>query len=113
MTVYTDACGTGLGAVLMQGGRIVAYASRQLKPHEKRYPTHDLELAAIVFSLKMWINYHLGERFELFTDHKSLKYLFSQKDLNLRQQRWLEFLASYDFDIAYTPANILAETLNN
>ena len=102
MTVYTDACGTGLGAVLMQGGRVVAYASRQLKPHEKRYPTHDLELAAIVFALKMWRHYLLGERFELFTDHKSLKYLFSQKDLNLRQQRWLEFLASYDFDIAYT-----------
>ena len=83
MTVYTDACGTGLGAILMQGGRVVAYASRQLKPHEKRYPTHDLELAAIVFALKMWRHYLLGERLELFTDHKSLKYLFSRKDLNL------------------------------
>ena len=103
MTIYTDACGIGLGAVLMLGGRVVAYASRQLKPHEKRYPTHDLELASIVFALKMWRHYLLGERFELFTDHKLLKYLFSQKDLNLRQQRWLEFLASYDFDIAYTP----------
>ena len=114
MTVYTDACGTGLGAVLMQGGRVVAYASRQLKPHERRYPTHDLELAAIVFALKMWRHYLLGERFELFTDHKSLKYLFSQKDLNLRQQRWLEFLASYDFDIAYTPGkgNAVADALS-
>jgi len=87
MNLVTDACGTGLGAVLMQGGKVVAYASRQLKPHEKRYPTHNLELAAIVFALKMWRHYLLGERFELFTDHKSLKYLFSQKDLNLRQQR--------------------------
>ena len=114
MTVYADACGTGLGVVLTQGGRVVAYASRQLKPHERRYPTHDLELAAIVFALKMWRHYLLGERFELFTDHKSLKYLFSQKDLNLRQQRWLEFLASYDFDIAYTPGkgNAVADALS-
>ena len=85
MTVYKDACGTGLGAVLMQGGRVVAYASRQLKPHERRYPTHDLELAAIVFALKMWRHYLLEERFELFTNHKSLKYLFSHKDMSLRQ----------------------------
>lgn len=84
MTVYTDAYGTSLGAVLMQSRRVVAYASRQLKPHGKRYPTHDLELAAIVFTLKIWRYYLLGERFELFTDHKSLKYHFSQKDLNLR-----------------------------
>ena len=74
MTVYTDACGTGLGVVLMQGGRVVAYASRQLKLHEKRYLTHDLELAAIVFALKMRRHYLLGERFELFTDYKSLMY---------------------------------------
>jgi len=113
-TVYTDACGTGLGAVLMQKGKVVAYGSRQLKTHEKRYATHDLELAAIVFALKIWRHYLLGERFELFTDHKSLKYLFSQKDLNLRQQRWLEFLASYDFDIAYTPGkgNVVADALS-
>ncbi|WP_210502156.1 ribonuclease H family protein, partial [Pantoea ananatis] len=69
MVVYTDACGTGLGAVLMQKDRVVAYASRQLKPHERNYPTHDLELAAIVFALKMWRHYLLGVRFELFTDH--------------------------------------------
>lgn len=113
MTVYTDACGTGLGAVLMQNGKVVAYASRQLKPHEKRYPTHDSELAAIVFALKMWRHYLLGERFELFTDHNSLKYFFSQRDLNLRQQRWLEFLASYNFDISYTPGkeNVVADAL--
>ena len=112
--MYTDACGTGLGAVLMQSDRVVAYASKQLKPHEKNYPTHDLELAAIVFALKTWRHYLLGERFELFTDHKSLKYLFSQKDLNLRQQRWLESLASYDFDIAYTlgKENVVADALS-
>jgi len=78
----------------MQEGRVVAYASRQVKYHEKKYPTHDLELAAIVFALKIRRQYSLGERFELYTDHKSLKYLFSQRDLNLRQQRWMEFLAS-------------------
>jgi len=90
-TVYTNALCMGLGAVLMQEGRVVSYASRQLKDHEKRYPTHDLKLAAIVFALKMWRHYLLGERFELYTDHKSLKYLFSQRDLNLRQQRWMNF----------------------
>jgi len=112
--VYTDACGTGLGAVLMQEGRVIAYGGRQLRVHEKNYPTHDLELAAIVFALKSWRHYLLGERFELFTDHKSLKYLFSQKDLNLRQQRWMEFLASYDFEIAYTPGkgNVVADALS-
>ena len=76
-TVYTDACGTGLGAVLMQEGKAICYGGRQLKVHEKNYPTHDLELAAILFALKSWRHYLLGERFELYTDHKSLKYLFS------------------------------------
>jgi len=79
MVVYTDVCDTGLGAVLMQKHKVVAYPSRQLKPHEKNYPTHDLELAAIVFALKMWRHYLLAIRFELFTNHKSLKCLFSQK----------------------------------
>ena len=85
--VYIDACGTGLGAVLMEEGRVVCYGSRQLRTHEKNYPTHDWELVAIVFMLKSWRHYLLGERFKLFTDHKSLKCPFSQKDLNLRQQR--------------------------
>ena len=98
-TVYIDACGTRLGAVLMQEGRVVCYGGRQLIVHEKNYHTHDLELAAIVFALKTWRHYLLGERFELYTDHKSLKYLFSQMDLNLRQQRWMELLVSYDFEI--------------
>lgn len=98
----------------MQNGQVMAYASRQLKPHEKNYATHDLELLAVVFALKMWRHYLLGGKFELFTDHKPLKYLFSQKDLNLRQLRWLEFLASYDVDINYTPgkANVVADALS-
>ncbi|XP_073030677.1 uncharacterized protein [Primulina eburnea] len=86
-TVHTDASLQGLGCVLMQHGRVVAYASRQLKPHESRYPVHDLELAAVVFALKIWRHYLYGETFEIFTDHKSLKYLFSQAELNMRQRR--------------------------
>ena len=89
LIVYTDASRIGLGCVLMQLGKVVAYASRQLRPHEVKYPVHDLELAAVVFALKVWRHYLFGEKFELYTDHKSLKYLFSQKELNLRQQRWL------------------------
>nr|XP_027186625.1 uncharacterized protein LOC113784598 [Cicer arietinum] len=84
--VYCDACGSGLGGVLMQDGKVVAYASRQLKIHERNYPTHDLELAAVVFVLKMWRHYLYGSRFEVFSDHKSLKYLFDPKELNMRQQ---------------------------
>ena len=114
LTVWTDASIRGLGAVLMQKGQVVAYASRQLKPHERNYATHDLELLAIVFALRIWRHYLLGEKFELFTDHQSLKYLFTQKDLNLRQRRWLEFLAAYDFEILYTPgkANVVADALS-
>lgn len=77
--VYTDASKTGLGCVLMQNERVVAYGSRQLKNHEQHYPTHDLELAAVVFALKLWRHYLYGEKFEIFTDHKSLRYLFSQR----------------------------------
>ena len=114
MVVYTDASGSGLGAVLMQHGKVVAYASRQLKPNETKYATHDLELAAIVYALKLWRHYLLGAKFELFTDHQALKYLFSQKDLNMRQARWMEFLAAYDLDILYTPgkANRVADALS-
>ena len=83
--VYTDVSRVGLDAVLMQKERVIAYASRQLKPAETKYATHDLELAAIVFALRIWRHYLLGEKFVLYTDHKSLKYLFSQKELNLRQ----------------------------
>ncbi|XP_058202900.1 uncharacterized protein LOC131317359 [Rhododendron vialii] len=98
-SVYCDASKEGLGCVLMQLGRVVAYGSRQLKTHERNYPTHDLELAAVVFALKSWRHYLYGERFEVFSDHKSLKYLFSQKELNLRQRRWMEHLEDYDFDL--------------
>ena len=82
--VFTDASGTGLGGVLMQNGKVVAYASRQLKPHEKNYSTHDLELSAVIFVLKIWRCYLYGVKFELYSDHKSLKYLFTQRDLKLR-----------------------------
>ena len=85
--VYSDASGVGLGSVLMQRGSVVAYASRQLKDHEKNYPTHDLEMAAVVFALKLWRHYLYGEQFEVYTDHKSLKYIFTQKDLNMWQRR--------------------------
>ncbi|CAN4096858.1 unnamed protein product [Withania somnifera] len=85
--VYCDASGIGLGCVLMQHGRVIAYASRRLRPHEKNYPTHDLELAAVVFALKIWRHYLYGVHVDIYTDHKSLQYIFKQKDLNLRQKK--------------------------
>ncbi|MBJ4159990.1 Ty3/Gypsy family RNase HI domain-containing protein, partial [Salmonella enterica subsp. enterica serovar Typhimurium] len=85
--IYCDASRRGLGCVLMQEGKVVAYASRQLRPHELNYPTHDLELAAVVHALKIWRHYLIGNRCEVYSDHKSLKYLFTQPDLNLRQRR--------------------------
>ncbi|WMV41732.1 hypothetical protein MTR67_035117 [Solanum verrucosum] len=96
--VYYDASIIGLGCVLMQNGKVIAYASRQLKIHEKNYLTHDLELAAVVF---------------VFTDHKSLQYVFNQKDLNLRQRRWLELLKYYDMSVLYHPrkANVVVDAL--
>ena len=113
-TVFCDASRIGLGCVLMQHGRVVAYASRQLKKHEHNYPTHDLELAAVVFALKIWRHYLYGETCEIFTDHKSLKYIFDQKELNLRQRRWLELLKDYDCTISYHPgkANVVADALS-
>ena len=85
-TVYCDASKDGLGCVLMQSERVVAYGSRQLKNHKRSYPTHDMELAAIVFALKVWRYYLYGEQFEVFSNHKSLKYIFTQRDLNRRQR---------------------------
>ncbi|KAG8485758.1 hypothetical protein CXB51_019146 [Gossypium anomalum] len=112
--IYSDASLLGLGCVLMQEGRVVAYASRQLKPHEKNYPTHDLELAAIVFAIKIWRHYLFGEKCHVFSDHKSLKYLMTQRELNLRQRRWLELLKDYELVIDYHPgkANVVADALN-
>nr|prf retrotransposon del1-46 [Lilium henryi] len=111
--VYTDASLAGLEGVLMQDGRVVAYASRQLKVHENNYPTHDLELAVVIFILKLWRHYLYGEDFELYCDHKSLKYISTQKDLNLRQ-RWIEVLKDFDFSIFYHPgkANVVADALS-
>ncbi|XP_063942643.1 uncharacterized protein LOC135150309 [Daucus carota subsp. sativus] len=112
--IYSDASYKGLGCVLMQHDKVIAYASRQLKPHERKYPTHDLELAAIVFALKIWRHYLYGERCEIYTDHKSLKYIFTQKELNMRQRRWLELIKDYDCTIKYHPgkANVVADALS-
>jgi len=112
--VYCDASRQGLGCVLMQEGRVVAYASCQLRPHEVNYLTHDLELAAVVFALKIRRHYLYGTHFEVFSDHKSLKYLFDQKELNMRQRRWMKFLKDYDFGLSYHPgkANVVADALS-
>ena len=112
--IFSDASLNGLGCVLMQEGKVVAYASRQLKPHEKNYPTDDLELAAIVFALKIWRHYLYGEKCFIYTDHKSLKYLPSQRELNLRQRRWMELIKDYDCVIDYHPgkANVVADALS-
>ncbi|TYK11555.1 ty3-gypsy retrotransposon protein [Cucumis melo var. makuwa] len=112
--IYSDASKKGLGCVLMQQGKVVAYASRQLKSHEQNYPTHDLELAAVVFALKIWRHYLYGEKIQIFTDHKSLKYIFTQKELNMRQRRWLELVNDYDCEILYHQgkANVVADALN-
>ncbi|KAH0709559.1 hypothetical protein KY284_010986 [Solanum tuberosum] len=101
--IYCDASRVGLGCVLMQRGKVIAYPSRQLKVHEKNYPTHDLKLAAVVFALKIWRHYLYGVHVDVFTDHKSLQYVFTQKELNLRQRRWLEFLKDYDMNVHYHP----------
>ena len=94
--VYCDASRVELGCVLMQNGRVVAYASRQLKKHEYNYPTHDLKMAVVVFALKIWRHYLYDVTYEIYTNHKSLKYIFQQRDLNLRQRRWMELLKDYD-----------------
>ncbi|KAD2804980.1 hypothetical protein E3N88_38357 [Mikania micrantha] len=97
--IYSDASKKGLGCVLMQHGKVIAYASRQLKLYEVNYPTHDLELAAVVFALNIWRHYLYGETCDIFTDQKSVKYIFTQKELNMRQRRWLELLKDYDANI--------------
>jgi hypothetical protein len=109
--IYCDACDQGLGCVLMQEGHVIAYASRQLRKHELNYPTHDLELAVVVHALKIWRHYIMGTMCQVYTDHKSLKYIFTQKDLILRQHRWLELIKDYDLEIHYHPgkANLVAD----
>ena len=113
-TLYSDALGIGLGCVLMQDRKVVAYASKQLKPHEHNYPTHDLELVVVVFALKIWRHYLYGEKCRIYTDRKSLNYLLTQKELNLRQHRWLELFKDYDFIINYHlgKANLVADALS-
>ncbi|KAI3673055.1 hypothetical protein L6452_39165 [Arctium lappa] len=112
--VYSDASKMGLGCVLMQRGKVITYVSRQPKVHENNYPTHDLELAAIVFALKLWQHYFYGTKCTLYTDHKSLKYVFDQKEMNIRKRRWIELLKNYDCELPYHPgkANVVANALS-
>ncbi|GJZ13642.1 reverse transcriptase domain-containing protein [Tanacetum coccineum] len=112
--VYCDASGIGLGCVLMQRGKVIAYASRQLKIHEKNYTTHDLELGAVVFALKIWRHYLYGIKSVIYMDHKSLQHIFSQKELNMRQRRWIELFSDYDCEICYHlgKANVVADALS-
>ena len=112
--MYCDASRARLGCVLMQSGRVVAYGSRKLKNHEQNYPTHDMELAAVVFALKIWCHYLYAEKLEVYSDHKSLKYIFTQRDLNMRQHRWMELLEDYDFTLHYHHGkeNVVADALS-
>ena len=112
--VYCDASHQGLGCVLMQNDKVIAYASRQLKTHEKNYTTHDLELGAVVFALKIWRHYLYGRKCTIYTDHKSLQHIFDQKEQNMRQRRWVELLNDYDCEIKYHPgkANVVADALS-
>ncbi|GJV53030.1 putative reverse transcriptase domain-containing protein [Tanacetum coccineum] len=98
----------------MQREKVIAYASRQLKIHEKNYTTHDLELGAVVFALKIWRHYLYGTKCTVFTNHKSLQHILNQKELNMRQRRWLELLSDYDCEIRYHPgkANVVADALS-
>ncbi|KAI3787749.1 hypothetical protein L2E82_00138 [Cichorium intybus] len=112
--LFTDASQIGLGCVLMQRGRVITYSSRQLKPHEQIYPVHDLELATIIFALKIWRHYLYGVKFQIYSDHRSLKYLFDKKELNMRQRRWMDFFKDYECEILYHPdkANVVADALS-
>ncbi|GJR63005.1 putative reverse transcriptase domain-containing protein [Tanacetum coccineum] len=112
--VYCDASHQGMGAVLMQKEKVIAYASRKLKPREENYTTHDLELGAVVFALKIWRHYLYGTKCTIFTEHKSVQRILNKKELNMRQRRWLELLADYDCEIRYHPgkANVVADALS-
>ncbi|GJS68478.1 putative reverse transcriptase domain-containing protein [Tanacetum coccineum] len=112
--VYCDASKHGFGCVLMQRGKVIAYARRQLKTHEKNYTTHDLELSAVVFALRIWRHYLYGTKSVIYTDHKSPQYIFDQKNLNMRQRRWIELLSDYECEIKYRQgkANVVADALS-
>jgi len=112
--VYCDASKHGLGCVLMQNRKVIAYASRQLRVHEANYPTHDLELAAVVHALKIWRHYLIGVHCRIYTDHRSLRCIFTQKELNMRQRRWLELVKDYDTELIYHEgkANVVADALS-
>nr|GEZ38950.1 putative reverse transcriptase domain-containing protein [Tanacetum cinerariifolium] len=112
--VYCDTSNKGLGAVSMQREKVISYASRQLMIHEKNYMTHDLELGAVVFALKIWRHYLYGTKCTVFTDHKSLQHILDQKELNIRQRQLLELLSDYDCEICYHPgkANVVADALS-
>ncbi|GKB24567.1 putative reverse transcriptase domain-containing protein [Tanacetum coccineum] len=112
--VYCDASLKGFGAVLMQREKVIAYASRQLRKNEENYMTHDLELGAVVFALRLWRHYLYGTKCMVYTDHKSLQYILDQKELNMRQRRWIELLSDYDCVIRYHPgkANVVADALS-
>nr|GEW21573.1 putative reverse transcriptase domain-containing protein [Tanacetum cinerariifolium] len=112
--VYCDASLRGFGAVLMQREKVIAYASRQLRKNEENYTTHDLELGAVVFALRLWRHYLYGTKCIVYTNHKSLQYILDQKELNMRQHRWVELLSDYDCEIRYHPgkANVVADALS-
>jgi hypothetical protein len=112
--VYCDTLGSGLGCVLMQEDRVIAYASRQLHQHVEHYPTHDLELAVVIHALKIWCHYLLGNICHVYTYHKRKKYIFTQSELNMRHRRWLELIKDYDLEIHYHPgkANVVVDALS-
>jgi hypothetical protein len=113
--IYCDASGTGLGGVLMRESRVISYSSRQLRCHKEHYPTPDLELAAVVMALRTWQHYLLGNVVHIYTDHKSLKYIFTQLDLNMRQRRWLKLIKYYELEVHYhlDKAIVVADALNH
>ena len=104
--IYSDASKKGLGCILIQKGRGTSYASHQLKPYEENYPTHALELAVVVFTLKIWRHYLYGVSCEIYADHTILKYIFMKKELNMRQTRWLELLKEYEMESKYHPRKV-------
>jgi hypothetical protein len=112
--VYCDASDTSIGGVLMQDGRAITYASLQLRCHEEHYPTHDLELLAVIHTLKVCMHYLLGSLVHIYIDHKNLKYLFTQSNLNMRQRRWLQLIKDYELEVHYHPgkANVVTDTLS-